>query len=52
MTTQLAGLEDVDFNDFIRDDFISEGDGQVASGSAFLPDPVASETEEQRKRAK
>jgi hypothetical protein len=36
------------FNDFIQDDFIPEGDGQVASGSASLPDPVALETEEQR----
>jgi hypothetical protein len=24
---------DVDFNDFIKDDFIPEGDGQVTSGS-------------------
>ena len=29
------------------DDFIPEGDGQVASGSESLPDPVALETEEQ-----
>ena len=36
------------FNDFIKDVFIPEGDGQVASGSASLPDPVALETEEQR----
>ena len=36
------------FNDFIKDDFIPEGDGQVASGSASLPNPVALETEEQR----
>ena len=35
------------FNDFIKDDFIPEGDGQVASGSASLPNPVALETEEQ-----
>ena len=34
------------FNDFIKDDFIPEGDGQVASGSASLPDPVVLETEE------
>ena len=34
-------------NDFIKDDFIPEGDGQVASGSASLPDPVALETAEQ-----
>jgi hypothetical protein len=39
--SQLSGLEDVFFNDFIKDDFIPEGDGQVASGSASLPDPVA-----------
>ncbi len=36
------------FHDFIKDDFIPAGDGQVASGSASLPDPVALETEEQR----
>ena len=46
--SQLSRLEDVVFNDFIKDDFIPEGDGQVASGSASLPDPVALETEEQR----
>jgi hypothetical protein len=34
-------------NDFIKDDFIPEGGGQVASGSASIPDPVALETEEQ-----
>ena len=34
------------FNDFIKDDFVTEGDGQVASGSASLPDPVVLETEE------
>ena len=44
---QLSGLEDAVFNDFIKDDFIPEGDGQVASGSASLPDAVALETEEQ-----
>ena len=44
---QLSGLEDVVFNDFIKDDFIPEGDGQVASGSVSLPDPVVLETEEQ-----
>ena len=45
--SQLSGLEDVVFNDFIKDDFIPEGHGQVTSGSASLPDPVALETEEQ-----
>ncbi len=30
------------FNDFIKDDFIPEGDGQVASDSASFPDPVVS----------
>jgi hypothetical protein len=45
--SQLSGLEDVVFSDFIKDDFISEGDGQVASGCASLPDPVVLETEEQ-----
>ena len=34
-------------NDFIKDDFIPEGDGQVASGSVSLSDPVVLETEEQ-----
>ena len=32
--SQLSGLEDVVFNDYIKDDFISEGDAQVASGAA------------------
>ncbi len=39
------------FNDFIKDDCISEGDGQVAFGSASLPEkkkPCSLETEEQR----
>jgi hypothetical protein len=36
------------FNDFIKDDCIPEGDGQVASGSTPLPDPVDLETDEQR----
>ncbi len=45
--SELSGLEDVVFHDFIKDDFISEGDGQVASGSASLSDPVTSETEVQ-----
>jgi hypothetical protein len=45
--TQLLGLENVGINDFIKDDFIQEGDGQVAAGNASLPDPVALETEEQ-----
>ena len=35
------------FNDFIKDYFIPEGDGQVASGSASLSDPVTLETQEQ-----
>ena len=45
--SQLSGLEDVTFNDFIKDYFIPEGDGQVASGSASLSDPVTLETQEQ-----
>jgi hypothetical protein len=45
--SQLSGLEIVVFNDFIKDDFISEGDRQIASGSASLPDPVALETVEE-----
>jgi hypothetical protein len=45
--SQLSGLEDVVFNDFIKDDCIPEGDDQVASGSASLLDPVVLETEEQ-----
>ena len=35
------------FNDFIKDNVIPESDGQVASGSESLPDPVVLETEEQ-----
>ncbi len=35
------------FNDFIKDDFIPEGGGQVGSGSVSLPDPVVLETEEE-----
>jgi len=31
--SQLSGLEDVGFNDFIKDFSIPEGDGHVASGS-------------------
>ena len=40
-------VEDVVFNDFIKDDFIPESDGQIATCSASLPDPVGLETEEQ-----
>ena len=36
------------FNDFIKDDLIPTCDGQVASGSASLPDPVVLETEEEK----
>jgi hypothetical protein len=36
--SQLSGLEDTVFNDFIKDNCIPGGDGQVASGSASLPD--------------
>ena len=39
--SQLSGLEDMVFNDFIKDHFIPEGDGRIASGSASLADPVA-----------
>ncbi len=35
------------FNDFIKGDFIPEGDGQVAPGSASILDPVSLETDEQ-----
>ena len=45
---QFSGLEDVAFNDFIKDDFIPEGDGQVTSGSESLPDPVVLEGKEKR----
>jgi len=45
------GLEDVVFNDFIKDGFIPEAEGQVVSGSASLPDPVVVETDA-RKRAR
>ena len=31
----------------IKDDLIPEGDGQVTSGSASLPDPVALKSEDQ-----
>jgi hypothetical protein len=48
VSSQLSGLEDVVFNDFIKDDFITKGDCEVASGSASLPHPVVLETEEQR----
>jgi hypothetical protein len=44
---QLLGLEDVVCNDFITYEFIPDGDGQVLSGSASLPDPVVLETEDQ-----
>ena len=44
--SQLSGLENVVFNDFIKDDFIPEADAQVVSGSASLPFPVVVETEE------
>jgi hypothetical protein len=33
--SHLSGLEDVVFNDFIKDDFIPEGRGQVASAVRF-----------------
>ncbi len=48
-TLNSQDLDDVVFNDssFIKDDFIPEGDGQVASGSESLPDPVDLETDEQ-----
>ena len=45
--SEVSGLEDVSFNDFIKDDFIPEGHGQVTSDSASLPDSVALQTEEQ-----
>ena len=45
---QLSGLEDVVMHDFINDDLIPDGDGQVATGFASLLAPVALETEEQR----
>ena len=35
--SQLSGLEDVVFTDFIKDDFIPEDDSQVASVSVSLP---------------
>ena len=38
--SQLSGLEDVVFNDFIEDDFILKADAQVVSGSASLPESV------------
>ena len=41
-------FEDVVFYDFIKDDFIQEGNGQVASGSASFPDPVVLEMKEEQ----
>ena len=43
--SQLSGLEDLVFIDFIKDDCIPEVDGQVTPGSVSLPDPVVLETE-------
>ena len=34
------------FNDFIKDDFMLEGDRQSESGAVSLPDPVDLETED------
>ncbi len=36
------------FNDFIKDDFIPEGNGQVTPGSASLPETVTLETDKER----
>jgi len=47
MYSQLSGLEDTVFHDFVKNDCIPDGDGQVASGSASLLDPLVLETEEQ-----
>jgi hypothetical protein len=44
----LKEVPELEIFNFIKDDLIQEGDGQVASGSEFLPDPVTLETEEQR----
>ena len=38
---QLSGLEDVEMNDFIKEDLIPDGDEQGATGFAILLDPVA-----------
>ena len=35
-------------SEMIKYDFILEGNGQIMSGSVFLPDPVALDSEEQR----
>ncbi len=35
-------------DDFINDDLIPDGDCEVASGSAYLPDPVPLEAEEEK----
>ena len=48
MYCQLSGLEDVEMNDFIKEDLIPDGGEQGATGFAILLDPVALETEEQR----
>jgi hypothetical protein len=46
-TLNSQDLTIVVFNDFMKDDFIPEGDGQVASGSESLPDLVDLETDAQ-----
>ena len=40
VSSQLSGVEDLVSIDFITDEFIPDGDGQVSSGSESLPDPV------------
>lgn len=34
--------------DFIKDDFLSDGNGQITTGATSLPDPVALETQEEQ----
>jgi hypothetical protein len=36
------------FNDFIKIDFIPEGDGKVTSGDTSLPDPAIRDSKESR----
>ena len=46
-TNTFKEVPELEIFNFIKDDFIEEGDGQVVSGSESLPDPVTLETEDQ-----
>ena len=49
---KFSGLEEVAGNDFFKDDFLPDGNGQITSGATSLPDPVALQTEEVRSSSK